>query len=307
LPAVTSADSLRECSLLAAESGEPLAGTAEPVDCWVMLEFRGVWQARALEHNGLPSPVQDWLTAGVKGLCAKGFKTRPQLIRQQHNRDKGHLSLFVGFAGITQPGLYEFRAATHEEFTAIDLLSLAENRPAYSANLVSGDRYFVCTNGQRDTCCSLHGMPVYAELARQCTSAAWQTTHLGGHRFAATLVSLPSGAVYGQLRSNDVSSLLKAHAAGTLLLPKLRGRSGLDPASQVAEIALRQRSGEHQLARYSLLAAESQDGVERRVFLDSLDQSRQEIRLVPDEERLLFRAGCAEDTLKSRVLYRVLP
>ena len=272
-----------------------------------MLEFRGAWKSRALEHNDLPARVQGWLKAGVEGLCAKGIKTRPQLIRQQHNRDKDHLSLFVGFAGITEPGLYEFRAADHEEFTAIDLLSLAENRQAYSGNLVNGDRYFVCTNGQRDTCCALHGMRVYAELARQCQSAAWQTTHLGGHRFAATLVSLPSGAVYGQLQADDVSSLLNAHSAGELWLPKLRGRSGLDTVSQVAEIALREHNGQHQLSRYSLLEAESRDGVERRVFCDRLDQSRQEIRLVPGEERLLFRAGCAEDTLKSRVLYRVLP
>ncbi|MCJ7555379.1 MAG: hypothetical protein MUP90_00495 [Gammaproteobacteria bacterium] len=296
-----------QCSALAARSGEPLAGTAEPVDCWVMLEFRGIWKSRALEHNDLPARVQGWLKAGVEGLRAKGFKTRPQLIRQQHNRDKDHLSLFVGFADMVEPRLYEFRAANHEEFTTIDVLSLAENGAAYSGNRVSGDRYFVCTNGQRDTCCSLHGMRVYAELAGQCESAAWQTTHLGGHRFAATLVSLPSGAVYGQLQPDDVSSLLKAHAAGALLLPKLRGRSGLDMASQVAEIALRERSGQHQLARYSLLEADSQADIERRVFVDQLDGSRHEIRLQASSGLLQFRAGCSEHELKTRRLYQVLP
>ncbi len=185
--------------------------------------------------------------------------------------------------------------------------SLAGNRETYTENLVSGERYFVCTNGRRDACCALHGMRVYAELAAQCQTAAWQTTHLGGHRFAATLVSLPSGAVYGQLQPEDVSSLLKAHAAGALLLPKLRGLSRLDMVSQVADIALRERSGQHQLARYSLLEADSQNGVERRVFLDNVDQSRQEIRLKLHTQPIRFRAGCAEDTFKSRVLYQVLP
>lgn len=242
----------------------------------------------------------------MEGLRARGFKTRPQLIRQQHQRDKEYLTLFVGIADMVEPRLYEFSAASYEELTAIDLASLAENRQAHAESLVSGERHFVCTNGRRDACCALHGMRVYAELAAQCQTAAWQTTHLGGHRFAATLVSLPSGAVYGQLQPDDVSSLLKAHAAGALLLPKLRGRSGLDTASQVAEIALRERSGQHQLARYSLLEADSQEGVERRVFLDNVDQSRQEIRLRPRTRPIWFRSGCAEDTVKSRVLYEVL-
>ena len=272
-----------------------------------MLEYRGVWESRALEHNDLPAPVQGWLTAGIEGLRAQGFKTRPQLIRQQHNRDKQHLSLFVGFTDMVEPRLYEFSAATYEELTAIDLGSLAGNRETYTENLVSGERYFVCTNGRRDACCALHGMRVYAELAAQCQTAAWQTTHLCEHRFVATLVCLPSGAVYGQLQPEDVSSLLKAHAAGALLLRKLRGLSRLDMVSQVADIALRERSGQHQLARYSLLEADSQNGVERRVFLDNADQSCQEIRLKLHTQPIRFRAGCAEDTFKSRVLYQVLP
>jgi hypothetical protein len=303
LPAVTAGD---RCSALAARSKEPLAGSAEHVNCWVMLEFRGTWESQALEHNDLPTPVQGWLKDGVEGLRAEGFRTRPQFIRQQHQRDKGHLSLFVGFTGMPGPGLYEFRGSTYEDLMALDLRSLAGNRRAYAENLVSGERYFVCTNGRRDACCALHGMRVYAELAAQCQTAAWQTTHLGGHRFAATLVSLPSGAVYGQLQPEDVSGLLKVHAAGALLLPKLRGLSRLDSVSQVADIALRERSGQHQCDRYSLLEADSQDGVERRVFLDNVDQSREEIRLSPGTQPIRFRTGCAEDTLKSRVLYQVL-
>lgn len=75
----------------------------------------------------------------------------------------------------------------------------------------------------------------------------------------------------------------------------------------MAEIALRERNGQHQLARYSLLEADSQADIERRVFVDQLDGSRHEIRLQASSGLLQFRAGCSEHELKTRRLYQVLP
>ena len=261
----------------------------------------------ALEDNELPRPVQHWLTSNIEALRARGVKTRPQLIRQQHSRNKNRLSLFVGFCDPASPRLYEFTATNHEAFTGLDLGALLDDPAAYTDKLVTGDRYFVCTNGQRDACCAKYGMRVYAELTRQCNDAAWQTTHLGGHRFAATLVSLPTGAVYGQLEPADVADLLGAHGAGELHLPKLRGLAGLDRVSQWADIALRERSGQAQSGRYLLQEQDSRDGVERRVFLDSHDNSRHEIFLKPVSEAFEFQASCGEGKPRSRWLYEVLP
>jgi len=270
-----------------------------------MLEFRGAWESMALKNNDLPKPVQHWFTSNIGALLARGVKTRPQLIRQQHSRNKDQLSLFVAFCDPASPRLYEFTAATHEAFTSIELTALLDNPEAYTDSLVSGDRFFVCTNGQRDACCAIYGMRVYAELTRQCGDAAWQTTHLGGHRFAATLASLPTGAVYGQLEPVDVTGLIHAHKAGELLLPKLRGLSSLDSVSQWADIALRERSGHAQSGRYLLQERDSQDGVERRVFLDSHDNSRHEIFLKPVSETIEFQASCGEGNRKTRKLYQV--
>jgi hypothetical protein len=296
-----------KCSLLTRESGEPLAGSAEQVQCWVMLEFRGAWKSMALEDNDLARPVQDWFGSNIEALRARGVKTRPQFIRQQHSRDKDQLSLFVGFCDPASPRLYEFTATAHEGFSGLDLGALLDDPAAYTDKLVEGDRYFVCTNGQRDACCAIYGMRVYAQLARQCGDAAWQTTHLGGHRFAATLVSLPTGAVYGQLEPMDVNALLDAQGAGELHLPKLRGLSSLDTVSQWADIALRERSGHTRSERYLLQEQGSRDGVERRVFLDSNDNSRHEIFLKPVSEAFEFHASCGEEKPKSRWLYEVLP
>jgi hypothetical protein len=283
-----------------------MAGTAEPVDCWIMMEYRGAWTSHALENNDLSPAVITWLNSSVEELVSRGFKTRPQFIRQQQFRNKEELRLFVALAGEEQPRLYEFLATTHEDFISVDLARLLDDPDSYSNRKVTGERFFVCTNGQRDACCSVQGMPVYAELARRCEDRVWQTTHLGGHRFAATLVSLPAGIVYGRLRRGDVKNLLAAHEAGNLLLPKLRGRSGLDVASQVAENILRERYGNGEANRYGLLESAQQAGVEHRVFIDRITGIRHELRLTLSEQPLKFQAGCGEENLKSRRLYEIL-
>lgn len=261
----------------------------------------------ALDDNDLSLPVQHWFSSNIEALRARGVKTRPQFIRQQHSRDRKQLSLFVAFCDPAAPRLYEFTAESHDALTGLDLAGLLDDPPAYADRLLGGDRFFVCTNGQRDACCAIYGMRVYAQLARQCGSAAWQTTHLGGHRFAATLVSLPSGAVYGQLEPRDVDALLSAHESGELHLPKLRGLSALDSVSQWADIALRERGGSARPGRYLLQEQDSQGGVERRVFLDTSDNSRQEIFLRPASRAFEFQASCGEGNTKSRWLYEVLP
>ncbi|HEU5385864.1 MAG TPA: sucrase ferredoxin [Streptosporangiaceae bacterium] len=44
----------------------------------------------------------------------------------------------------------------------------------------------VCTNGKRDRCCAVRGRPVAAAIADATGWDTWESSHLGGHRFAAT-------------------------------------------------------------------------------------------------------------------------
>ena len=42
----------------------------------------------------------------------------------------------------------------------------------------------VCTHGRRDACCAQFGRPTAMALARRYGTAVWETTHVGGDRFA---------------------------------------------------------------------------------------------------------------------------
>lgn len=200
------------CSALAA--AEPLAGTAPTDTEWLFVENPGPWAAKATADLGLSYP-------GV----------RVQLIRRHGRTTSAGVRLFAATVGATVsvrtalvPSLAEVDAASWEPYAAPLLL--------------------VCTNGRRDRCCSELGRPVAAALADRWPDETWETTHLGGHRFAATLLALPSGIALGRLSAATAVPACESLLAGELPDPAyVRGRAGLPGAAQAAELAARREGG----------------------------------------------------------------
>jgi hypothetical protein len=100
-------------------------------------------------------------------------------------------------------------------------------------------RYLVCTNGARDPCCAIRGPAVAQGLARVRPGQVYECSHLGGHRFAANLLVLPDGLCFGRLDARSAPALAGELEAGRLPLEHFRGRSGLAPEEQAAEILIR--------------------------------------------------------------------
>jgi len=291
------------CSDLSGRAGEPLAGTAEPTDCWVLLEYPEPWGAAATTDNTLPQVTRDWLDDQLAALRGLGLSTRLQFIRQQQLRDKRSLSLFVVHNDPVDPRIHRFQFNSHAELDALDLPGLWQDPAAYAEHRFGGPLFCVCTNGQRDQCCSVHGMRVYAELSRQVGDAAWQTTHLGGHRFAATLVAFPSGAVYGRVGAQDVAALVQAENEGKLVLQKLRGRSCWPKDVQAAEYFLRERTGLVARTRFRFVECESRPPHDVFTFEDLADRGRHQVVLKRQKAPLHFYPSCGEPGFKSRWLY----
>lgn len=101
----------------------------------------------------------------------------------------------------------------------------------------------VCVHAVRDGCCGRSGRPVAAALAQRYPDLTWETTHVGGHRLAANLVCLPHGYVFSRLTPETAVAAAKLYLEGRLLLESCRGRSGLAPAAQAAEMFVRLRLG----------------------------------------------------------------
>ena len=208
-----------------AARSEPLAGTADPVDVWLLLEYRPPWRARTIEDNDLAAPMREWLAARVAAERANGRKCRPQFIRRPE-RDAPGVTLIVADAQST----VRYEVADYGALTALDLER--DGAP------VTEPHFFVCTNSARDRCCGRLGLPLYAALRDRVGARVWQTTHVGGHRFAPNVLALPQGRLYGRVQAGEVDTFLDTLARGALGGRWLRGRSFLAPEAQAAEAFL---------------------------------------------------------------------
>ena len=74
----------------------------------------------------------------------------------------------------------------------------------------------VCTHGKHDRCCAKFGRPLYDAVREQVDEEwVWQSTHVGGDRFAGNLVVLPDGVYYGRVEPSEAWPLLECALAGS--------------------------------------------------------------------------------------------
>jgi hypothetical protein len=94
--------------------------------------------------------------------------------------------------------------------------------------------YLVCAHSKHDTCCALRGRPVAAALAQVRPGRVWECSHLGGDRFAANVLTLPAGLLYGRVLPFAAAEFVAATEADEVVGALLRGRVGLPSTAQAA-------------------------------------------------------------------------
>jgi hypothetical protein len=267
------------CSTWSLQVGEPLAGrAAAQTELWIALEHAGPWGPKGPDDSGLPAEVAAQLTR----LTKEEPRARVQLIRKPERGSAQERFLFLARGTPGASELLQTRLARVEDLLAIDLGAWARGETPQGFAPRSEPLYLVCVHGRRDRCCAQRGMPVYSALAALAPDAVFQTTHLGGHRFAATLVVLPEGLCYGRFEASEAEALIAAQRARRFHdLTRVRGRCAYEAEAQVAEVRLRQDLGELSLDVLSLLAVErdAEEGVEVR-FLHNESGVEHRVRVV---------------------------
>jgi hypothetical protein len=284
----------RYCSELARAANEPLRGTAEQVHAWLLIEYREAFRPRALEDNVLPAAVNAWIgqvperVAAASGECA-----RVQFIRGARSARAGEpIRVYVARVDAGGGRLFAADLADHAVLASLDAVALVRGEAPLAA--VTERLYLVCTNGQRDVCCARFGLPVYEHLSGTLGDCVWQTTHVGGHRFAPNLVCLPSGAVYGFASRDVVDGLVAADRAGELALAHLRGRSFAPTEVQVAEHVLRERAGLRGLQALRCIASEQVGERRHRVTFVDAGGVRHVADAWCEAEPVLVQASCGD-------------
>ena len=141
--------------------------------------------------------------------------------------------------------ILEFHLTSYEDLLELDFARLPTN-----ALVRVNPLYLVCTHGRRDPCCARHGVALFNQLSALAPQETWQTSHVGGHRFAANMVVLPEGIDYGRVQLAELPKFIETIRAGEVYLPSLRGRASYPPEIQAAEGFLRQLTGRLGMQNY---------------------------------------------------------
>lgn len=239
------AESASFCRTESIAADEPLAGSAPEVSVWIALEYAGPWGAKAVAESALSDGVKHRLSA----LEDEVEGARVQLVRGDGTTSRpGTVALLLGVCELPRPALVRIDLASHDALLDLDVPGLVARLRAgeaiTGAEVVERPVVLVCTNGKRDRCCAKWGAAVHAAMAARGDVQCWQTTHLGGHRFAATLVWLPEGLCYGRVTADEVDALVSAGLRGELYRrDRFRGRTSLPACGQAAEPAWLARIG----------------------------------------------------------------
>ncbi|CAN5812614.1 sucrase ferredoxin [soil metagenome] len=228
----------QRCSAVARELGEPLYGSAPTSQAWVLLEQPGAWGPDALTESSIDPGVGAELNRLSKQL---GF--RILLIRRGAARvttDKQ--TCFLARSVQSETWMERIDLAGPVELLDVDLeVLLRPQSPGYGEP--TGHLWAICTHGRRDPCCAEYGRKVIrisTEIGGDgFVDALWESSHQGGHRFAANMALFPHGLFYGQVDPDGARTIVDSYRDGRLHLDGYRGRSAFDEVVQAADYLVR--------------------------------------------------------------------
>lgn len=257
------------CSECSRQVGERLFASAPRGDVWLLLEYGGLWNAKALPQSDLAPAIKARLQAWLDATPNSKFL----FIRQRDGLVDGP-RLFMALTRETDARLYRLDLAGYHDLLTLDLDALAVGDSAFDAALTAEPLLAVCTNGRRDVACAKYGVPVYNALVEQAGIPVWQCTHMGGHRFAGVVAALPSGICYGYLDADEAADLVQSVQRGDVLLENTRGRSGYEAPAQAADYFLRGITGQLSINAFRLRAVTPTGPDHWTVRFDVLPEAR---------------------------------
>ncbi|MBE9079292.1 sucrase ferredoxin [Romeria aff. gracilis LEGE 07310] len=224
------------CAIASRAAGEDPIGTATPYQTYVLIECPQPWPPKVLKSAALPAALRQFMAA-MQAEHSVNF-----LLVDPGQRHEGTRVMVY-----QQPtGLAQGYQGTEFWVDSLDGLA-ARLRQIWQAGSLEGKAIerrdiLVCTHGQRDRCCARYGRPFYRQAVKAVENAGltddvrvWQVSHIGGHRFAPTVLDLPQGRCYGRLTPETFGAILTRSGPIGPLKSVYRGWTRLPQPLQVLE------------------------------------------------------------------------
>lgn len=187
------------CSILAEKEGEPLDGTAPEKDSVILIPANKIVWHRYSAKNYLVNLPND----SDLGQTIRSFRNPLFIFYSPNERTRDHI--FISDSS----GIQCFSSAG----------SIVESEVSHL--------YAICTDGVKDACCAKFGIPVAKAFYKECEkdkfSLSFETSHIGGCRFAATAICFPSGNSYGRMLSKDTTEIKRSEENGLIVSKIFRG------------------------------------------------------------------------------------
>lgn len=242
------------CSDQSLARDDPMYGTASAGSAWVLLELPGAWGHSAFLQS--PNVIDPALGRSI----VRRFETakmRIAAIRRPGRRSaERQWRWFVADSREGSEVLYTGAVADPSEYLdiAVDGSDGTVGRDPVVA---------VCAHGKHDQCCAVRGRAACQAIAARYPEFTWECSHLGGDRFAATMLVLPEGLCYGRVDIADAADLIRRYLQGRVDNTFLRGRTSLPHAVQAAQYFAREAYGDDRIASLSPLTVDRSAGAIR--------------------------------------------
>ena len=167
--------------------GQKRSGDKKPFKIQMAIGHRNIWKdSQAEKHCGIPI----------------------RLIQRPKQKNSEDLKILA----YSEMVLYE-NIPTEEVFEVLEnhLKGIYKN---YLPKALSSNRQLcVCTHGRYDQCCAKFGYQLFDTLRESISDTdpsieIWESSHIGGHRFAPTMLDMPSGKMYGRVETSLINALL---------------------------------------------------------------------------------------------------
>ncbi|MGC4959841.1 sucrase ferredoxin [Gordonia sp. DT101] len=270
------------CSDQSLERGDPMYGTASAGFSWLLLEVSGPWGPSVFLNS---SKIID--PALGRSIVRRVEATGMRIVAIRRPGRRAPTPRWRWFVVHSSPGEESIHQGEVDDATSYLDLALDGSDGESSSDPVIA----ICAHGKHDQCCAVRGRSATTAIATEFPEWTWECSHLGGDRFAATMLVLPHGLSYGRVdSSDDPAALIRLYNEGRLDDEHLRGRTSLPHPVQAAQHFVRQKTGEDRID--ALAALDVQRGDHRiRVVLDGNDGPLEVILAEQMSDPLLSTCG----------------
>ncbi|HKS29316.1 MAG TPA: sucrase ferredoxin [Pyrinomonadaceae bacterium] len=228
------------CSQLSRGVEENTFGTASVGEVWLLVEYTEPWGPHALKDSSLSTEVKNYLNQLIRRIP----RSRLLFIKQER-RHQSRFNFFIVRGRERNPFIVRFELDDYEKLREryLDVASVAAGEKTGHGEVVTEPLYLVCTHGKRDKCCAKFGFPIYKSVREARDGQVWQSSHVGGDRFAANLLCFPHGLFYAHVTDESAHEVVEAYEREQIVLEKFRGRACYPYPVQAADYFIRRETG----------------------------------------------------------------